>query len=194
MKYAMFLVILLLIACTGSVTAANRYDTKEGFTLEIPSGWTAERDSVNNGIVTFVMVNDDPYSTWIKISSAPSGRSGLGSSDQEVIASIKSGLQSSGPTYIDTPQSDAQRNIFVTRVKTSRDFYVTMMVYRNNGVDTSGLLSSKNQQTVAAHEQDLVAIVKSTTLTDVPDTPGFDGVLALAGLGAAALVFVRRPV
>ena len=106
---------------------------------------------------------------------------------------MQSGLQSSSPTYIDTPQFDTERNIFVTRVKTSRDFYVTMMVYRNDGVDTSGLLSSKNQQTVAAHEQDLVALVKSTTLTDSPDTPGFGGVLALAGFGAAALVFCTSP-
>lgn len=193
MKYT-FLLILVLIACTSGVTAANLYDTKEGFSIEIPTGWTAERDPVNNGIVTFIKVNDDPYDTWIKISCAPSGRSGLGGSNQEIISSMQSGLQSSSPTYIDTPQFDTERNIFVTRVKTSRDFYVTMMVYRNNGVDTSGLLSSKNQQTVAAHEQDLVALVKSTTLTDSPDTPGFGGVLALAGFGAAAILFVRRHV
>ena len=67
MKYT-FLLILVLIACTSGVIAENLYDTQEGFSIEIPTGWTVEHDSVNNGIVTFVKVNDDPYDTWIKIS------------------------------------------------------------------------------------------------------------------------------
>lgn len=192
MKYLTVLMILVLISCTSIVTAANTYDTKEGFSIEIPPGWMVERDSVNNGIVTFVKEIADPYSTWIKISCAPSSSSGLGGSNQEIINNMKLSLQSLNPTYIDTPQFDAKRNIIVTRVKTSKDFYVTMTVYRNNGVDTSGLLSSKNQQTVAAQEQDLVAFVKSTNLTGSPDAPGYSGALALVGLGAAAILFVRR--
>lgn len=186
------LIVLLATWCIGIAMAATPYDTGEGFRIDIPSGWEVERDSNNNGIVTFVQENGDPLSTWIKMTCAASSSSGIGGSDQDIIAALTSNAQSLDPTIIDAPHFDAQEGIYVFRFKTAKDFYITMAFYRSNGVDTTGLVSSRYQQTAEAEEKNLFDMVRSTSLTESARSPGFCGTLAIVGLAVIGLLFMRR--
>jgi hypothetical protein len=183
----------VIIACCLTIASAGTFiDTNEGFTVEIPDGWMREPDSVNNGVVTFVQENGDPFSTWMKVSSRNSDSSGFGGTTQDMIEYVKSNLNSLGPSYINAPAYDPQLNMVMARMQTNKGFYVTAVLYRHDGVDTLALLTSRDQSVTAENEDALVSLVKSVGLTESATSPGFDALIVLIGLGIVAITIIPK--